>query len=237
MKKIIFIFSVLFLTACNLKLKPIEIAPFNIQIPDFKSFMYTCNKKDSELSFSNEAIQNQVIIEDNIPYEKIKITDCKNKEVDSIYKEKRSLSQKLMIDAPADLKSKVSYIFIENSRTCAISATQSEEVTASRYLFTTVDYSGKINMDLTDSFLKTRLSVNIYDGNNPIKITYFGKCLKYDEIKNEKESEWTRCVQPNVLNTKEILIYASITRPKVDEGKVIRECPQDEKTKPKTQTP
>lgn len=191
----------------------------------------TCDKKDSELTFSKEALSNRLFVEDKIESVDIEYTNCDGKIVEKSHGPARNLKKYLTVPAPTNIFEPVQYITIDNARTCVSKSFYAketdldkdpvEEITVDGKTFKIPSSSagtpsGQMRLSLTDSIDKLLIDLNIQNGNNPLKVTYYGKCLKH---KNDKS-----CFEYKTLAIREFLLEVWISRPKGQGLKQIPMC-------------
>lgn len=202
-------------------------------IPDFSKLYATCDKKD--LKFSDEAKRNKIVITDTIENQEVETLDCNNKLVSKVKKPVHPLSKTLEIKAPDNLKDSVTYVMVENFRTCAVNTIDTQarkteiEVDGKKIAvpnLKNVDSTGKVSITLTDSKLRDGLTINVSDNDNLLKITYFGKCQKYKEPKdrNVTQGDAFNCLEATLLGTQEIWLFAHIERPDTAAPAQVKEC-------------
>lgn len=230
------------LGACSVKTETTKIESPKIDIPNFDKILSTfvCNKSDSEQpSLSADDLSQKIVVEDQIETKDLEIVDCEGK-VTKSHGPERNLSKVVEIAAP-ELSEDVTFVKIENSRTCVETITNSKEdskLTQQEIdlpngekiqipMFSSeVDRSGKILLNMTDSLERDILQrLNVLDGANVIKITYFGKCLKFKAGKSVTDgSNSSTCESAKVLMTEQRLIEVKINRPEVTGIKKINAC-------------
>ena len=88
--------------------------------PNVGRLFSTCNKKDSEMSFTQEAQKNRITIEDKIESQDIHTVDCNDRVTNKRHGPIRELSKIVTVSPPENLKGQVNYVQVENVRTCAI---------------------------------------------------------------------------------------------------------------------
>ncbi|MFZ3229440.1 MAG: hypothetical protein WA160_04495 [Pseudobdellovibrio sp.] len=206
-----------------------------------QSTLYTCNKSDAELSLSELDPNETVIVKDSIENKEIIEVDCENKQTAKGRGPVRELNQFITIEAPIDLSEKVNYAQIENSRTCAIQNIDAEEDTflkepkieaddqppiiLHQLVSTTLEFSGKLKILLSDSTFKlSSLYLNVHDNNNVIIIKYFGKCLKYKDKVYDNLGDSYNCAEAELLGKKQFLLSALIERPEAEGSKINNIC-------------
>lgn len=210
--------ALLLLSACDVTVTPPkthftpDIKMPDIKIPDIdiKTLFATCDKKDSEMTFSKEALENTVAIEDTIDAKDIEYIDC-DKKVTKTHGPVRNLNKSIWIEPPPQLKSSVNYILVSNQRTCAAGFVDTEKNDTSRELvYSSLEDSGRIKLKLSGSKDKLPYYTNVKEGNNIIKIQYYGKCLKYRENTDPKTRDSIKCEKAEELGSKEVLLKVRI---------------------------
>ena len=207
------------------------------EVPDFKlptdvqdilNKTFTCDKKESEIPVSDEAEENLIVVKDKIESQDIEKIDCDGK-VQKTHGPIRHLTQALSIDPPKIFADDVTFVKVENVRTCAIQAFDAKESLSETtvtgedgqtyqnpVLSSEADLDGKIRVLVDDSDVKLNLFTNVKDGTNLLKISYFGKCLKKAPTTNEKpKSEAYHCQEAELLGTKEVLLKVEVDRPEI----------------------
>jgi hypothetical protein len=197
----------------------------------------TCNKKDSELAISDEAKANAMTIEDQIESQDIETTDCEGN-IKNSHGPVRDLDQVIAVTAPHAFADKVSFIRVENPRTCAIQSfdtsdklgptenkVDGEAPVVIGSSFSEADRLGNSRIIVNDSDYKLILYLNVKDGANVLKISYFGKCLKYRENPDTRsKAEYYLCEQAELLGTKDVLLTVHVDRPEIPGTKRVSTC-------------
>ena len=193
----------------------------DIRISDI--LLNTCNKKDEEMKFSSEALQNTLIVEDNIEVKDIEQVDCNDKVTKKDHGPVRTLYKMMVITPPHDLKGPVKYAKISNERTC-----KQQVVGSSPGIFSISVLTPEAQLDLvlTGSTSMLELALNAQEGNNPIKIQYLGKCLKYREKIEPKLGDEYNCEKAELLATQEILLKIRINYSEASGVERIKNCPR-----------
>ena len=208
------IVALFLLSACDVK---VQSAKTNFKMPDitvpnidFATLFNTCDKKDSEMTFSKEALDNTASVEDTINVKDIEYIDCDQK-VTKTHGPVRSLNKSIWIEPPPHLKSLVNYILVSNQRTCAAGFVDAEKNdTSVELVYSSLEDSGRIKLKLSGSKTKLPYYTNVHEGNNILKIQYYGKCLKYRENTDPKTRDSIKCEKAEELGTKEVLIKVRI---------------------------
>lgn len=196
-----------------------------------------CKKAESDVTITAAANQNQFDIEDDIDTKAHETVDCEGKVIAKEKRPVRNLSKRIYISAPAEISKKVSYVQVENDRTCGIHAFDSDEGEVSSeqdeestgidvFPASKADQQGNVRLVVSDdTYTITNFSINTRDGKNPMKVTYFGECLKYDAKKEATDkSKYRFCIEPQILGSKEILVNIRINRPEVEGVVTVKEC-------------
>ncbi|MDG0816482.1 hypothetical protein [Bdellovibrio svalbardensis] len=223
------------IAGCNVAKVP------DVKVPDVKldadtekllSSMYTCDKKDSELDLSRFDQRDALIVRDKIESKQLVFVDCKGNKTAFGMAPTRKLNQFITVEAPSELKEKVNFVQIENSRTCSVQKVDAKddslleeqiiEVSGQDPIklpgptSTALGISGKMKILLSDDTMKfASLYLNVHDNNNTLKISYYGKCLKYRDVKNEKLGESYNCLEADLLGETQMLVSVKIERPEV----------------------
>ncbi len=219
-----------------------DFQPPDVKLPDLKSDtvlkdILACDKKESEMTISDEARKNAVSIEDRIEMQNMEKTDCDGK-VETTFGQVRSLDQIVSVDPPQEFQEDVTFVKVENIRTCSIQQFDGDEkLSATEYQnekgetvqlpvgLSESDRKGHIRINISDWFYNTGFQVNVRNGANLLEISYFGKCLKYRENPDLSiKAEHYRCEKAELLGSKEVLLNAKIDYVKVDGTKKINTC-------------
>jgi hypothetical protein len=194
--------------------------------------LFTCNKKESEITISDAASQNKMAVEDAIESKDYEITHCDGT-VSKGHGPVRNLEKYLDIAAPEEFKSDVSFIKIENPRTCSENMFDTDDSISSDSenlnFASTGDKLGKVKLHISDSTSKMlSFQINVADGKNVLNITYYGKCLKYRDAADHPDfkNEYYRCLEAETLGTKEILLDVQVKRTEVSGIEKTNTCPQ-----------
>lgn len=84
-------------------------------------------------------------------------------------------------------------------------------------------FSGKLRVQLSDSTFKLpTLYLNVNGNNNYVKIKYYGKCLKYRDLKKDSFGDSYNCETAELLAEKSINFLVLIDRPNAD-GEVLKD--------------
>lgn len=232
-------------TACGVPKSP------STKIPDFKldpkisdlfdSLKNTCDKKDSELPLHQLDPKETLVVKGKVESMDIVNVDCDGKRTSDGHGPVRYFMQFLTVEAPVGLKEKVNFVQIENLRTCSeqridakedkfleeqvIPVPDQEAIHIPGPTFTALGVSGKLKVYLSDSPVKfSPFYLNVHDKNNVINITYYGKCLKYKEVVNEKLGDADNCVEAEVLAQTQFLVSVQVDRPEVSGVHINNTC-------------
>ncbi|MGZ3775992.1 MAG: hypothetical protein ACXVCN_19930 [Bdellovibrio sp.] len=231
------------LISCNLP-KPDEFKPdfkFDPEIEKMLAEMSTCDKKDSELNLNGFDASNTFIVKDKIENKDIVEVDCNGHQTPKGHGPVRDLNQFLTVEAPADQKEKINFVLIENSRTCSsqkIDAVDDKNLEKQTIAIddknpliidgptsTTLGESGKLKILLSSVKVKIApLFLNVHEGNNVVKITYYGKCLKYKDNINKDMPDSYNCSDAEVLAEKQILVSVQIEHPEGQGTQLNNKC-------------
>ena len=208
------------------ELKPMpkfEIDPGTLE---FMKKMFVCNKTDSEMALANFNNESTVAVEGTETLQEVETTDCDGKVTKSISLVER-FKQSIDISPDTELTQQLNFMSVENVRTCAtikISAVEQakfEDLKNEKLLpgltpfgkDSSASIVGDAQIVLFDSPIKReQTDLNVSNGNNVLKIRYFGKCLKYAEKIDDKKTDSKNCLEAEVLAEKQILLKVSITR-------------------------
>lgn len=196
------------------------------------SELYVCDKKDSELGLDKMDLKEALIVKDTIESKKAVYVDCAGKRTSAGIASVRKLNQLITVEAPVELKEKVNFVKIDNARTCAtqkidakddaflseqtIEVAGQEPVKRPGPTFSTVGFSGKMKIRLSDTDAKiSSIYLNVHDKNNLLKISYYGKCLKYKADANEKLGDAYNCLEADLLGEAQLLVSVQVERPEV----------------------
>lgn len=73
--------------------------------------------------------------------------------------------------------------------------------------------NGKLQFRISDSNLKLKNYLNVKDGNNVLKITFFGTCHEYKNSQsNSQEKDFENCLHADEIATKEVLLQVKVKR-------------------------
>lgn len=235
-----FIFAVVFITSCGIKTNYKAPEVKVTDIPDIITMFTTCDKKDSEQpSVSSEALSNKIVIQDLIESKDLEYLGCDGKITKTGHGPERELKKFVVIDAPTELTDTVSYVSIENFRTCAIhkfdaqdsDVGETENYPSDGKTITTLMTSstssraGKISVQLSDSTTKLNIYLNVHDGQNILKVKYFGKCKKQktEKFPYAKDDSFMNCEVENEIGSIDVVLDVQVQRPEAS-GKKIKIC-------------
>ena len=228
------IIAVAFFAGCDVKVSPdIKVKTPNVKInfDDILSEMRACNKPDSELSLDKVNSQDTITIIDKIDSMDIESIDCKGNKTKS-HGPVRQYNQLHYVEAPASLTGKVSYVIVENQRTCTtqllkagddallgeqiIEVPDLEPIKVSGPATPKAGTSGRLALFLADMDLKMpSLYMSVRDGNNVLKISYYGECLKKKPVVDTAKSESANCLEPQLLLETYVKVDVQIERQSV----------------------
>ncbi len=195
--------TLLLLSACEYKAPKITMPTFIM--PEFKEKM-TCDKKDSEMVFSDEAIKNKIVIEDTIENKQRIFYGCDGKETKRDIGPVRGFEKKISVNLPKNIKD-LERITTTNERTCTSNNSYFERKGYDQLPISYFD-KNKFHMALTDPNLVVLFQENVKEGNNLFKIQY-SKCTKTGvDFKNRPN-----CLEFGEIMTQEILVVVKIHRP------------------------
>jgi hypothetical protein len=215
--------------APDLKVPKFKLDPKTQAIWDMLS---TCDKKDSELSLDQFDPNETVVVTDKIASMDNVNVDCDGKTTSAGHGPIRNLNQFIEVAAPADLKEAVNFVHISNARTCSdqlVDAKEDDQLDGTTIevagqdpiklpapVETVVGVSGKLKILLNDSKMKiSPLYLNVHDKNNVLKISYYGKCLKYKAVQNKNLGEAYNCEQAELLGQIQMVVSVQVERNEV----------------------
>lgn len=236
-----FIFAVGLLTSCGVKTDYKAPDVKMPDIPDVKTMFTTCDKKDSEQpTVSSEALNNKIVVQDEIESKDLEYLDCDGKITKTGHGPERELNKFAVIDAPTDLPEAVSYVSIENFRTCAVHKFDAQDsdiggtkidlpdgkTMTTPMVSSASNRAGKIAVQLSDSTTKLNINLNVHDGLNILKVKYFGKCKKQkaEKFPFAKDDSFMNCEVDNEIGSKDVVLDVQVQRPEVSGKKQIKVC-------------
>lgn len=232
------------LTACNIKKMPdtslkVPDIVMDPELQEMMNNMFSCKKQDSEVSKDLQIVDETIKIEGIVETKKIIHVACDKTRTDKGLGPSTQFTKLVDLDVPSALADKVNYVVIENANSCSqqnidakadnllhnevINVPGKDPILLPEPKNTVVGYSGKLRIQLSDSTVKvSSMYLNVNDGNNFVKIKYYGKCLTYREIKKEHLGDSYNCLNAELLAEKSINLQMIINRP-VTEGEVVRD--------------
>ncbi len=202
-------------------------------VNDVLSGLKTCNRPDSELNLEQFGSQDRMVIRDRIETREIIEIGCDQKRKSRGKQPVRGFDQILNVEAPSDLAAEVSFVRVENLRTCAdvaVDATEDsnfedqiieipgqEPMRIPSLDMTMLGRSGKLKVQISDSDLKLGHSLNLRDHSNVIRIKYFGKCTRYKDKVDPKAGESSNCAEAELLAERQFALQLQIERPEITE--------------------
>jgi hypothetical protein len=244
--KIVYLLGITFLLT-NCKPPTSDFQSPDVKMPDVKmpdpktdsilKDILVCDTKDNEMVISDEAQKNAMSIEDRIELQNMERTDCDGK-VETTFGQVRQLDQRISVDPPQEFQEDVTFVAVENVRTCSTQKFDAiEKLSATEYQNekgetvqlpvndSESDRKGHIRIQVSDEMFNLQDLVNVANGKNLLKISYFGKCQKYRENPDPSiKAENYRCEQAELLGSKEVLLNAKIDYVKVEGTKKINSC-------------
>ncbi len=208
------------------ELKPMPSFEIDPGTLDFMKKMFVCDKADSEMALADFNDESSAAVEGTETLREVETTDCDGKVEKSISLVEH-FKQSIDISPDKDLSQQLNFMSVENVRTCAtikISAVEKAkfEVLKDEKLLPDSTSFGKDSIAsivgdaqivLFDSPIKMEYTdLNVSNGNNVLKIRYFGKCLKYAEKIDDTKTDSKNCLEAEVLAEKQIFLKVSITR-------------------------
>ena len=235
------LFTLGLLTACGAKIDYKSPDVKMPDMPDVNTMFKTCDKKDSEQpTVSSETLNSKIVVQDEIESKDLEYLDCDGKVTKTGHGPERYLNKFAVIDAPNDLPEAVSYVSIENFRTCAVHKFDAQDSdiggtkidlpdgkTMTTPMFSSAsNRAGKIAVQLTDSTTKLNLYLNVHDGLNVLKVKYFGKCKKQkaEKFPFAKEDSYMNCEVDNEIESRDVVLAIQVQRPEVNGKKQINVC-------------
>lgn len=211
------------------------------EIDALMASLKACDKKDSEQPLDQFDSKAASVVSDKIDSMDIQEIDCDKKVKSTHHGPVRNLSQKITIEAPADLKGPVNYVVVENLRTCSTqnlnavedaklspnedqTQNKSEDSATSHIATSMVGQSGVVQLMISDMEFKiSEIFLNVKDNSNVIVVHYYGKCLKYkkekadgdDSSSSARAGDAEKCLEAEELGTKQVLLSVQVERPEV----------------------
>lgn len=201
-----------------------------------------CSKEESEQDWTQEALDNRIVVKAKAEYKDIEYVNCDGEVVrrDKGY-DSAMVEKKVRIAPPEDLSQTVSFAEISNARTCmswkeeaAETKTLSDEVllpdgTEIKLLSDSIRLSetGEALLTLTTRWFKDPVKVNVKKGLNLVTVRYFGKCLEYRKDINENLGDDHNCLNAEWLATKQLAIDLKVELIGVDGMRRVSVCSQD----------
>lgn len=231
-------------TTPDTKFKMPEIKIPDIDMNKMNAMFKTCDRKDSEMVFSEEALKNRLIVKDKIESSGIEYVDCDGKVVETGSGPIRSLKKTVIVPPPSNIFEPIVYVRVANARTCAVKNVSTKEnalESGSVEEITLPDGekikipnssvsnpSGHMRLSLTDATVKLVPELNVQDGNNVLQIQYFGACLKYKAEKDQTKGagDITNCLESKLLATRDFILEAHILRPEANGTRRVSRCPK-----------
>lgn len=177
-----------------------------------------CYKDESEQTYSSEALQSQILFEDEVETKDIETVDCAGRPIHRVHGPERQTTKYFTIEAP-DRAADYAQVEVSNQRTCAVvrakkvsdSALNDEFITSdgktlrSSPLITQVGaYTGDVKLVVsTDSKLPGALLV--MEGMNAVQVRYLDK-------------------NGELLATRDILVSLNVKHPEAFGVRRIRSC-------------
>lgn len=211
----------------------------DINIGDIDKFLESikaCDNKTFEVS--EEAQKNEMIVKDKIESQDFESTDCAGNTAKG-HAPIRDMDQRINIEAPQEFPTPVTYIRVENPRTCSTHTFDTVEKMGPIEIAmpdgtievvdikfkTQADRKGNILLGLTDETYKFNQAANVKDGANLLKISYFGQCMKAREKADPKiKSAYYQCEKAELLGTKEVLVTVEVERPVIPGVRKVSTC-------------
>lgn len=237
-------FAAMALSGCSKPDTEIEIPELKLEIPDIQipdtTFGYgkvgleICKKPESELP-NLEGMEKEVREIEFQVWTQTKLdTNCDG-EITGNSKITVSPHQGLIVEKPQDLKESVDYVTVENIRACS---NERIEASLKNLKATYIEVDGKetevpifgnqateagdLRLALSDSDLKIPgMNTNILEGQNVLKIKYFGKCSEYSPA-SERGSR--RCLKAEELAEKTIVLQVKFTTSHYEEPYMNNKC-------------
>jgi hypothetical protein len=202
-----------------------------------KSFK-VCDKAESTKQLTKDSFANQILLEDRIESKNYEVQNCKGEIIEKGYGPVRIYKKRKEIAAPEDLSQSVTFIEVENKRTCSkyriytsANAFLPEEVDLGNgqkiklpILNTEAQPDGTINLLLTDSIYKFFNATHLANGKNLIQIRYFGNCLDNNRVQKANLQVSHSCETAELIASKDLQIELKIDRPRVDGVEKTSKC-------------
>lgn len=190
--------------------------------------MFVCNTPDAKMALADFNEASTIAVEGSETLRHVETTDCDGK-VEKSTRRVELFDQSIVVNPNKELAQKLNFLTVENVRTCStlkVEALNEDEFeTLKTQNKTTVkpfpksssaSVAGDAVIMLLDSPIKAdHLNIkklNVDDGNNIVKIRYFGKCLKYAEKIDDTKKDSENCLEAELVDEKQILLQVKITR-------------------------
>jgi|GEM_PF-3656067 hypothetical protein len=227
------IVAVALFAGCDVKVTPdvkVKTPNAKINFDDILADMMACNKPDSELALDKVNSQDTITIVDKIDSMDIESIDCKGNKTKS-HGPVRQYNQLHYVEAPASLTGKVSYVIVENQRTCTTQVLKAgddalleeqtielpdQEPIKSGPSIPRAGTSGRLALFLADiDFKLPSLYMSVRDHNNVLKISYYGECLKQKPVVDTAKPENANCLEQKLLLETYVKVDVQIERQSV----------------------
>jgi hypothetical protein len=214
----------------------------------------TCDNQAVTLSLTKALIADMITVESEVANVDIEHLDCKNKIIWKGHGPEKSIRTMIEIPAPISTGTtslttditqnenrKINYIQIENTRTCTVQRItpaedqifDQKEITLENGSIapllqpykTMANSKGAIKLLITDLNYRTDANaLNVRDNDNIIKIQYFGKCLVYKHLIDEKQTDAFNCETAELIGSKELYLNLKVKRPERQNTKQVPLC-------------
>lgn len=185
--------------------------------PTAEAIELFCYKDESEQTYSAEALQSQILFEDEVETKDVETVDCNGRVINREHRPERHLVKTLLIEA-ADGVQSYAQVEVSNQRTCSLvraakvsdSALNDEFVTSDGKVLrsgprvTQVGISGDVKLFLSDDAKMTG-TLLMAEGMNAVQVRYLGQ-------------------NGELLGTRDILVSLNVKHPEAFGVRRIRIC-------------
>lgn len=201
----------------------------DMKVPDYTSNVFTCQRGEHQQpGVSSEVMARRLLIDDTIPSGEVEYLGCKGEVNRRTHGPQRALAKAIWIDPPTSLPDQVDYVTVENARTCASHAFEAQDAISANDvllpLLSVADRTGRALLSVTDSNLKLNIRLNVADGLNILKVSYFKCLVKTSGPEPRRKFALPRCAQSKILGTQDVALQVNVKRPATAEIKRVPTC-------------
>lgn len=182
-----------------------------------------CQKPASDQTVPEAARQQPIVIQDAIESRPQEVTDCEGKVTKVVSSPVRFASATIEVHPPLNLQEPVNFVEIESVRRCHVSRIDSRPDNQlslaaqiskdGSYKNSQLGQSGLLMLSVWDGPPVSLEQSLITDGENLIRIRYYGKCLVQEPRPTPKKGDAINCKQAELLASQEILVDLQVERP------------------------